>query len=177
MNNKKFSAKNGSSKDKTNASSEHKNTTQEVLLTLALIFAVVMAVGIISTLAVSSMSVGSKALSENKTPQVVAVVVMAAGALLMTLFLVLSVIVGIKEAKKAAALTPNVQYIVDPSVLADPRIKQLPEVQRLMQYESVQKAFFDGQLPSDPKAASDPHLQELIDVLSQLADENGVIRL
>lgn len=177
MYNKKFSVKIRSRKDKASDPSKHKNTAQEKLLTLSLIFAAVMAVGVILTLAVSSMSVGSKALSENKIPQVIAVVVMALGGALMTLFMVLAVVVGIKDAKKAAALTPKVQYVVDPSILTDPRIKQLPEVQRLMQYESVQTAFFEGKFPDDPKKASDPYLQELVTVLSQLADENGVIRL
>ena len=58
-------------------------------------------------------------------------------------------------------------------LLMDERTKQDPDVQRLLQYKSVQKAFFNGEIPAE----DDPHLKELIDVLSKLADENGVIRL
>lgn len=178
MNKNKFSVNIRSNKDKADAPSEHKSKNlQEVLLTLALIFAAVMAVGIVSALAVSSMSIGSNALSQNKILQIAAVVVMAAGGLLMTLFMVLSMIVGIKDSKKRAASPSNVQYTVDSTVLTDPRVKQLPEVQQLLQYESVQKAFFSGQFPTTSEELADPYLQELVSVLSQLADENGVIRL
>lgn len=166
-------------KDKADISTEHKSKTpQEVLLTLALIFGAVMAVGIVSILVVSKRRFGSNDISQVKTPLVVAIVVTVAGALLMTLFIVLSMVAGIKDSKKRAEASPdNVQYAVDPTVLTDPRIKQLPEVQRLLQYESVQKAFFNGQFPSSSEELADPHLQELVTVLSQLADENGVIRL
>lgn len=62
-------------------------------------------------------------------------------------------------------------------LLLDEHIKQYPDVQRLLQYESVQKAFFSGQFPTASEEIADPHLQELVSVFSQLADENGVIRL
>ncbi len=62
-------------------------------------------------------------------------------------------------------------------LLLDERTKQYSDVQRLLQYESVQKAFFSGQFPTASEELADPHLQELVSVLSQLADENGVIGL
>lgn len=179
MNKNKLSVNIGSNKDKADASSEHKGKNpQEVLLTLALIFAAVMAVGIVSVLVVSTRRIGPNALSQSKTPLVAAIVVTVVGSLMMTLFIILSVIVGIKDSKKRAAASPsNVRYTVDSTVLTDPRVKQLPEVQRLLQYESVQKAFFSGQFPTTSEELADPYLQELVSVLSQLADENGVIRL
>ena len=103
-------------------------------------------------------------------PWVLVVIISAA---LMGICLVISTSVTAKKNIAAAKAGRKVIYTVDASVLRDPRIKQLPEVQRLLQYESVQKAFFDGEFPAE----DDPHLSELVDVLSKLADENGVIRL
>ena len=103
-------------------------------------------------------------------PWVLVVIISAA---LMGICLVISTSVIAKKNVAAAKAGRKVIYTVDASVLRDPRIKQLPEVQRLLQYESVQKAFFDGEFPAE----DDPHLLELVDVLSKLADENGVIRL
>lgn len=62
-------------------------------------------------------------------------------------------------------------------LLLDEHTKQYPGVQRLLQYESVQKVFFSGHFPTASEELADPHLQELVSVLSQLADENGVIGL
>lgn len=179
MNKNRFSVDVGLNNDKADAPVEHnKKTPQEVLLTLALIFAAVMAVGIVSILFVSKRRFGSNNISKSNTPLVVAIVVTVVGGLMMALFMVLAMTAGIRDSKKRAAASPdNVQYTVDPTVLTDPRIKQLPEVQRLLQYESVQKAFFGGQFPSSSEELADPHLQELVTVLLQLADENGVIRL
>ena len=103
-------------------------------------------------------------------PWVLVVIISAA---LMGICLVISTSVIAKKNIAAAKAGRKVIYTVDASVLRDPRIKQLPDVQRLLQYQSVQKAFFDGEFPAE----DDPHLQELVDVLSKLADENGVIRL
>lgn len=178
MNKNRFSVDVGLNNDKADAPVEHnKKTPQEVLLTLALIFAAVMAVGIVSILFVSKRRFGSNNISKSNTPVVVAIVVTVVGGLMMALFMVLAMTAGIRDSKKRAAASSNAQYIVDSTVLTDPRIKQLPEVQRLLQYESVQKAFFGGQFPSSSEELADPHLQELVTVLLQLADENGVIRL
>ena len=103
-------------------------------------------------------------------PWVLVVIISAA---LMGICLVISTSVTAKKNIAAAKAGRKVIYTVDASVLRDPRVKQLPEVQRLLQYESVQKAFFTGEFPAE----DDPHLLELVDVLSKLADENGVIRL
>ncbi|MDE6727165.1 MAG: hypothetical protein K2J80_04405, partial [Oscillospiraceae bacterium] len=117
-------------------------------------------------------------IERNNAPLAAAIAVTIVGGVMMALFIVISVILLVKESEnEAVASSSDVQVVVDPSVLKDPRIKQLPELQRLMQYASVQMAFFEGKFPDDPKAASDPYLQELVTVLSQLADENGVIRL
>ena len=99
-------------------------------------------------------------------------VVIISGAL-MGICLAVSTSKFVYDTRKAAKAGRKVIYTVDPSVLRDPRVKQLPDVQRLLQYPAVQKAFFDGEFPD----SDDPYLQELVDVLAKLADENGVIRL
>lgn len=103
-------------------------------------------------------------------PWVLVVIISAA---LMGICLVISTSVTAKKNIAAAKAGRKVIYDVDASVLRDPRIKQLPDVQRLLQYESVQRAFFNEEFPAE----DDPHLLELVEVLSKLADENGVIRL
>lgn len=145
---------------------------------LALISAAVMAVGILSLLINAKKIFDSGSVSENRTLLTASIIVTAAGGLLMSLFIVLSIITLIKQSKNGEGdMSADVKYVIAPAVLKDPRIKNLPEVQRLLQYESVQKVFFNGQFPTSSKELDDPHLQELISVLSQLADKDGVIRL
>lgn len=146
----------------------------KIFTILSIIFGGVMAAGIISLIVFTKKTLEAGNIPKNSAPLTVLIIITAAGAALMSLFLILSLVILIKESKNAP---PEVLYTADASVLKDPRIKQLPEVQRLLQYESVQKAFFEGKFPSSIEELADPHLQELTRVLSQYADENGVIRL
>lgn len=145
-----------------------------VFLVLAFVFGIIMGVFIFIVLAKANKlpaSEDSAYLADSPLkPFVLAAMISCA---LMGIFLVLSSVISVKVNRAEAKAGRKVIYSVDASVLQDPRIKQLPEVQRLLQYESVQKAFFDGEFPAE----DDPHLLELIDVLAKLADENGVIRI
>ena len=142
-----------------------------VFVILAMVFGGIMGIFIFITLAQADKlpeSEDSVYLADSPLkPYVIVVMVSAA---LMAICLIISSSKFAMDNKKAKQ---KVIYTVDPSVLRDPRIKALPDVQRLLQYEAVQKAFFDGVFPQE----DDPHLQELIDVLANLADDNGVIKL
>lgn len=59
-------------------------------------------------------------------------------------------------------------------LLADERTKQHPEVQRLLQYPAVQKAFFDPSSLSSSTIANDPHVGELFLVFDEMLAQ-GVI--
>lgn len=180
MNDKKFPDIGSNASSGSNADGKPKKIVNRDRLysVLALIFGAVMAVGILSLLINAKKVFDSGNVSNNNPMIVVSIIVTVAGGLLMSLFIVLSILALIKQGKDGQAdMSGGVQYVIAPEVLKDPRIKNLPEVQRLLQYESVQKVFFDGQFPNSPKKLADPHLQELVNVLSQLADKDGVIRL
>ena len=146
----------------------------QIFTVLAMVFGAIMGIFIFVVLAKANKlpeSEDSEYLADS--PLLPGVLVVIISAALMGICLVISTSVIAKKNIAAAKAGRKVIYTVDASVLSDPRIKQLPDVQRLLQYESVQKAFFNGEFPAE----DDPHLQELVDVLSKLADENGVIRL
>lgn len=53
-------------------------------------------------------------------------------------------------------------------LLLDERTKQFPEVQRLLQYTSVQKAFFDPNYLATAEAQNDPNVRELLAVFDEM---------
>lgn len=59
-------------------------------------------------------------------------------------------------------------------LLMDERTKQHPEIQVLLQYPAVQKAFFDPSSLSSSTVAGDPHVQELFLVFDEMLAQ-GVI--
>lgn len=61
-------------------------------------------------------------------------------------------------------------------ILADERTKQDPDVQRLLQYPSVQKAFFDPDYLPTPAAQNDPYVRELIGVLDRMLESGDYAR-
>lgn len=75
--------------------------------------------------------------------------------------------------KVSAAQLP-VQYGKYVPILTDERTKQHPEVQRLLQYTEVQRAFFDPSSLSKPATANDEHVRELLAVLDEMLAQ-GVI--
>ena len=163
-----------STEKNTDNKSEKRKKAATIFVVLAFVFGVIMGIFIFVVLAKANKipaSEDSAYLADSPLlPWVLVVVISAA---LMGICIVISTSIIAKENLAAAKAGRKVVYTVDASVLRDPRIKQLPEVQRLLQYESVQKAFFNEEFPAE----DDPHLLELVDVLSKLADENGVIRL
>ena len=107
-------------------------------------------------------------------------VITIVGVILFVLAITSGIIIGkitdaAEKAKYTRGLSGGAAKITGKyqSLLMDERTKQDPDVQRLLQYLSVQKAFFNEEFPAE----DDPHLLELVDVLAKLADENGVIRL
>ena len=58
-------------------------------------------------------------------------------------------------------------------LLMDERTKQDPDVQRLLQYLSVQKAFFDPNYLSTAEAQNDPYVRELTEVLDRMLGDGG----
>ena len=57
-------------------------------------------------------------------------------------------------------------------LLMDERTKQHPDVQRLLQYLSVQKTFFDPNYLATAEAQNDPYVRELMSVFDRMI-ENG----
>lgn len=168
MNNDNFS-----SEKKTEGNSQKLSKLAAVFVVLAFVFGGIMGIFIFVVLAKAEKYSGPEAEYLAESPLLPWVLVVIISGALMGICLVISTSVIAKENRAAAKAGRKVIYTVEASVLRDPRVKQLPEVQRLLQYESVQKAFFNGEFPAE----DDPHLLELIDILSKLADENGVIRL
>lgn len=73
---------------------------------------------------------------------------------------------GFASGASKAVLSGSMQKYVP--VLADERTKQDPEVQRLLQYTSVQKAFFDPAYLGTAEAQNDPNVRELLGVLDNI---------
>ena len=59
-------------------------------------------------------------------------------------------------------------------LLIDERTKQDPDVQRLLQYPTVQKAFFDPNYITSAAAQNDPYILELLEVLDRMSDNGAV---
>lgn len=58
-------------------------------------------------------------------------------------------------------------------LLMDERTKQDPDVQRLLQYPTVQKAFFDPNYITSAAAQNDPFIRELMEVLDRMLGDGG----
>lgn len=58
-------------------------------------------------------------------------------------------------------------------LLMNERTKQEPDVQRLLQYTSVQKAFFDPDFISSLAAQNDPYVKELLAVFDRMLESGG----
>lgn len=59
-------------------------------------------------------------------------------------------------------------------ILTDPRTKQHPDVQRLLQYTEVQRVFFDASSLSSPTTANDEHVRELLAVLDEMLAQGAI---
>lgn len=111
-------------------------------------------------------------IAEKRTPLIVAMILTIVGAAGMSTAIALSIKVLIKCDKELAKAREN--FSIDPAVLRDQRIRELPEVKKLMKHENIKRIFSAGKI--EAADLSDPHVQLLIDALLARADENGVIR-
>lgn len=59
-------------------------------------------------------------------------------------------------------------------LLLDERTKQDPDVQRLLQYPEVQKAFFDPNYLGSAEAQNDPNVRELIAVFDKMLQNREI---
>lgn len=139
----------------------------------AVIFGVMMLTGIIMAF-LNFKSINSNGLgSENKPVLIIALILTIVGMLGMSASIIMSIRVLIKYDKELSAAREH--FTIDPAVLKDERIKQLPEVKKLMKRENIARIFEAGKISAAD--LSDPYVQQLIDALLARADENGVIRL
>ena len=160
--------------NKASDKAEKRKKVASVFVVLSFVFGGIMGIFIFVVLAkANKLTEAEDSVYLADSPLLPWVLVVIISGVLMGICLAISTTLIAKENRATALAGRKVIYDVDASVLRDPRIKQLPEVQRLLQYESVQKAFFDCEFPAN----DDPHLLELVEVLAKLADENGVIRL
>lgn len=108
----------------------------------------------------------------SRAPLIIALVLTVVGAAGLSTAIALSIRVLVKYSRELEKAREN--FSVDPSVLRDPRIRELPEVKKLMKNENVKRIFEAEKISAGD--LSDPHVQLLIDALLKHADENGVIR-
>lgn len=104
------------------------------------------------------------------------------GMAVMGFFLVFTVVfVGIIIKSKSNIANSSVGTRVSTSqfnkympLLADERTKLHPEVQVLLQYTEVQRAFFDPSSLSRSTTANDEHVQELFRVFDEILAQGGI---
>lgn len=108
----------------------------------------------------------------NKTPLIVAMILTIVGAAGMSTAIAMSIKVLVKYDRELAKAREG--FSIDPAVLRDERIRELPEVKKLMKRENIKRIFSEEKISAAD--LSDPHVQLLIDALLARADENGVIR-
>lgn len=135
-------------------------------------FGVIMIVGIVMAFMNFKTVYGNGLLAVNRAPLVVALVLTVVGAAGLSTAIALSIRVLLRYGRELDKAREN--FSVDPSVLRDPRIRELPEVKKLMKNENVKRIFEAEKISAGD--LSDPHVQLLIEALLKHADENGVIR-
>lgn len=85
-----------------------------------------------------------------------------------------TVIIDTKGSGKAKIAARNASASKYDPLLLDERTKQDPDVQRLLQYTAVQKAFFDPNFLSSAEAQSDPNIQELLAVFDRMLQNREI---
>lgn len=148
-----------------------KNNKKKTAFILATVFAVSMMVGLVLVI------LRFKQLYDSGTAEItsfifpiILILVGVVGVFIMTA-LSIAKLEKLRNSEGVFEIS-NKLYSIDPSLLKDERIQRLPEVKKLMEHESVRRAFSHGELPKN-----DPHVLELVEVLFNLADENGVLKL
>lgn len=143
-----------------------KNTKKPSYSAIAGVFAVIMLVG------VALIFLNLKPMRGMTAPVAVGMALTIVGAVGMSAAIAMSIRVLVQYEKALAKARES--FTVDPAVLRDPRIRELPKIKKLLKNENV-KRIFDREKISAADL-SDPHVQLFIDALLERADENGVIR-
>lgn len=144
-----------------------KNTKKPPYSIIAAVFGAIMIVGILLV------ALNLKPMSGITAPVAVGMALTVVGALGMSTAIALSIRLLMQYDK--ALEKARESFTVDPELLRDPRIKELPKVKKLLKNENVKRIFEAEKISAAD--LSDPHVQLFIDALLELADENGVIRL
>ena len=107
-------------------------------------------------------------------------VITIVGVILFVLAIVSGIIVGkvtdaAEKAKYMRGMSGGSLKITSKyqPLLMDERTKQDPEVQRLLQYLSVQKAFFDPNYITSASAQNDPYVRELMSVFDRMIESGA----
>lgn len=143
-----------------------KNTKKPSYSAIAAVFAVMMLVGI------ALIFLNLKPMRGMTAPVAVGMALTIVGAVGMSAAIAMSIRVLMQYEKALAKARES--FTVDPAVLRDPRIRELPKIKRLLKNENVKRIFDNEKISAAD--LSDPHVQLFIDALLERADENGVIR-
>lgn len=134
---------------------------------MAGVFGVIMMIGIVMVI------INFKSASDAiRAPLIIALALTVVGAAGLSTAVALSIRVLMKYERELEKAREN--FSVDPAVLRDPRIRELPKVKKLMKNENVKRIFFEEKISAAD--LTDPHVQLFIDAILERADENGVIR-
>lgn len=139
---------------------------------MAIVFGAVMLTGVVMAFMNFKKIYDNGISVAEKTPLIVAMILTIVGAVGMSTAIALSIRLLMKCDKELAKAREG--FSIDPAVLKDQRIRELPEVKKLMKRENIKRIFDAGKI--EAADLSDPHVQTLIDALLAHADENGVIR-
>lgn len=141
-----------------------------IILTIA--FGAIMTAGIVMAFINFKAVHNDGIVSVDKMPLIVSLALTVVGVIGMSVSIGLSIRLLIKYDRELSAAREN--FSIDPAVLRDQRIRELPEVKKLMKHENIKRIFSAEKVSAAD--LSDPHVQLLIDALLARADENGVIR-
>lgn len=132
----------------------------------AAVFGAIMIAGILLV------ALNLKAMSGITAPVAVGLALTLVGALGTSISIVLSIRLLVQYDEALAKARES--FTVDPEVLRDPRLREIPKIKKLMKNENVKRIFEAEKISAAD--LSDPHVQLFIDALLEQADENGVIR-
>lgn len=97
------------------------------------------------------------------------------GAILIITTVIFGAATANKDQKLKNSIRPDMnRYYKYMPLLTDERTKQHPEVQRLLQYTEVQRAFFDPHSLASPTTGNDEHVQELLRVFDEILAQGGI---
>lgn len=96
-------------------------------------------------------------------------IIILIGAIIIIATVVFGAAAANMDQKLKKAIRPDMnRYYKYMPFLNDERTKQHPEVQRLLQYTEVQRAFFDPNSLASPTTGNDEHVQELLRLFDEM---------